>query len=118
MVFGYLFEIFWPQLAAPFDFHGPEALLVDIGYVHLTRSLDVIRRKILTIVTDNDRLDESGPAFRVFAQDLDLDVIPDFIPGLGWIDDVFVLTVVTNRLARVIEDYEAFRKRKLERMHS
>ena len=41
------------------------------------------------------------------------DAIPDFIPGLGWIDDVFVLTVVNNRLARVIEDYKAFRKRKL-----
>ncbi len=31
------------------------------------------------------------------------DAIPDFIPGLGWSDDVFVLTVVNNRLARVIE---------------
>ncbi len=75
MIFCYLFEIFWPQLAGPFDFHRPEALLVDIGYIHLASSLDVIRGKILTIVTDNDRLDQSGRAFRVFLQYLDLIVV-------------------------------------------
>lgn len=41
---------------------------------------------------------------------LPLDFIPDFIPGLGWIDDIFVLTAVSNQLSKVIEQYRAFRE--------
>lgn len=41
---------------------------------------------------------------------LPIDVIPDFIPGLGWIDDIFVLTMVTKQLSDVIDRYQEFRR--------
>ncbi|MCB5271880.1 MAG: DUF1232 domain-containing protein [Candidatus Cloacimonetes bacterium] len=38
-----------------------------------------------------------------------LDVIPDFIPGLGWIDDAFVLGTVVAMLDEEIKRYKIFR---------
>lgn len=35
-----------------------------------------------------------------------IDVIPDFIPGLGWIDDVFVLAATTAKLSEEIGRYK------------
>lgn len=37
-----------------------------------------------------------------------VDLIPDFIPGLGFIDDVFVLTIVTNQVSHEIVRYRTF----------
>jgi uncharacterized membrane protein YkvA (DUF1232 family) len=34
-----------------------------------------------------------------------IDVIPDFIPGLGWLDDIFVLSATMAKLSEEISRY-------------
>lgn len=41
-----------------------------------------------------------------------LDFIPDFIPGMGWIDDAFVLATVIARLRDEIEIFRNFTENK------
>jgi uncharacterized membrane protein YkvA (DUF1232 family) len=41
---------------------------------------------------------------------LPTDVIPDFIPGLGYVDDALVLTVLWNMIHEEIERYGLFRR--------
>ena len=41
-----------------------------------------------------------------------IDVIPDFIPGLGFIDDIFVLGVVMKSLSDEVERYEIYLEEK------
>jgi uncharacterized membrane protein YkvA (DUF1232 family) len=38
-----------------------------------------------------------------------LDVIPDFILGLGFIDDAFIIGYVFNKVAKELEKYQAWR---------
>ena len=45
---------------------------------------------------------------------LPIDIIPDFIPGVGFIDDVFVVGFVMKSLDDEIERYKAFRSGKAE----
>jgi len=40
---------------------------------------------------------------------LPTDVVPDFIPGVGFVDDAFVIGAVVNRLKEEIENYKRFR---------
>ena len=40
---------------------------------------------------------------------LPIDVIPDFIPGIGFIDDMFVIGMVMKSISDEIERYKAFR---------
>ncbi len=40
---------------------------------------------------------------------LPIDIIPDFLPIVGWIDDAFVLGFTINSLSEEIERYKAFR---------
>jgi uncharacterized membrane protein YkvA (DUF1232 family) len=35
-----------------------------------------------------------------------IDVIPDFILGLGWIDDAFVLATTTTKISEEISRYK------------
>jgi uncharacterized membrane protein YkvA (DUF1232 family) len=37
-----------------------------------------------------------------------IDIIPDFIPFVGWIDDIFVLKVVTDFVSAEIDRYRSF----------
>ena len=39
-----------------------------------------------------------------------LDIIPDFILGVGYIDDVFVVGMVMKSISSEIERYKAYRK--------
>ena len=39
---------------------------------------------------------------------LPIDVIPDFIPGVGFLDDMFVMGMVTKSIADEIESYKVF----------
>ena len=41
------------------------------------------------------------------------DAIPDFIPGIGWIDDVFVFSLVLKSFSSQIEAYRARKSRSL-----
>lgn len=41
-----------------------------------------------------------------------VDIVPDFIPVLGWMDDCVVLTWVFTRLSSELKRYEAFRRKK------
>jgi uncharacterized membrane protein YkvA (DUF1232 family) len=43
---------------------------------------------------------------------LPLDVIPDFLPMVGWIDDAFVLGYTINSIAKEIERFRAYKKGK------
>ncbi|NCC25994.1 MAG: DUF1232 domain-containing protein [Deltaproteobacteria bacterium] len=43
-----------------------------------------------------------------------VDVIPDFIPGLGWIDDTFVLAMVISTIESELRDYKAWRNHSQE----
>ncbi len=38
-----------------------------------------------------------------------LDLVPDFIPGLGFIDDVYVLTKVYGQIAKDLEKYKKWK---------
>jgi len=38
-----------------------------------------------------------------------IDVIPDFIPVIGWIDDVFVLKMTIDSIKDEIESYKRFK---------
>lgn len=38
-----------------------------------------------------------------------LDVIPDFIPIIGWIDDITIVAYAMTKLKGVIEDYKKFK---------
>jgi uncharacterized membrane protein YkvA (DUF1232 family) len=37
-----------------------------------------------------------------------LDVIPDFIPGVGYVDDVAVIAWVLNSIAHDLDDFRAW----------
>lgn len=37
-----------------------------------------------------------------------LDIVPDFIPVIGYIDDAFIVSVVVNALAKEIDSYITF----------
>ncbi|SFV61020.1 hypothetical protein MNB_SV-6-1596 [hydrothermal vent metagenome] len=39
---------------------------------------------------------------------LPIDIIPDFIPGVGWIDDIFVIGFVMKSISEEIERYRAY----------
>ena len=39
---------------------------------------------------------------------LPTDIIPDFIPGVGFIDDIFVISIVMKSISDEIERYKAY----------
>ena len=39
---------------------------------------------------------------------LPIDVIPDFIPGVGFIDDIFVISIVMKSISDEIERYKSY----------
>lgn len=39
-----------------------------------------------------------------------LDFLPDLIPGLGFIDDVYILTLVFKQVSKDLEHYKAWKK--------
>ncbi len=41
---------------------------------------------------------------------LPIDIIPDFIPGVGFVDDVFVVGMVMKSISDEIERYKEYRK--------
>jgi uncharacterized membrane protein YkvA (DUF1232 family) len=41
-----------------------------------------------------------------------IDVIPDFIPGIGFIDDVFVIGLVVAQVAKDLEKYKIWKNEK------
>lgn len=41
-----------------------------------------------------------------------IDIIPDFIPGAGWVDDIFVLSWVISAIASTITRYREHLKEK------
>jgi len=43
---------------------------------------------------------------------LPTDVIPDFIPGVGFVDDAFVISSVIAQLKKEIENYKRFKDEK------
>ena len=43
---------------------------------------------------------------------LPFDVIPDFLPGVGFIDDAFIITMVVNQLRDEIENYKKYKNEK------
>lgn len=43
-----------------------------------------------------------------------IDFIADFIPGIGYIDDVFVISQVIKKLHEELHDFKVWRDQKLE----
>ncbi|WP_456479908.1 YkvA family protein [Nautilia sp.] len=43
---------------------------------------------------------------------LPFDVLPDFLPGIGFIDDAFVISAVIKKLKDEIENYKRFKNEK------
>ena len=47
-----------------------------------------------------------------------VDIVPDFIPALGWMDDCVVLTWVFRRVSSELDRYEAYRRKKGETLEA
>ena len=47
-----------------------------------------------------------------------LDVIPDFIPGAGFIDDISIIMLVFKSISDDIQNYEAFEARRIDEIRS
>lgn len=43
---------------------------------------------------------------------LPTDIVPDFLPGIGYIDDALILTTLWNLIRSEIDSYNDFRRRK------
>ena len=46
-----------------------------------------------------------------------LDFIPDFIFGLGFVDDVYILTLVSKQVAKDLEKYRLWKERTKQLIH-
>ena len=95
------------------DFNAEEAEAFSEKHQNATWYSDF--KLLFDMVTDdNYTLDRSvylmiagALAYVVFP----IDIIPDFIPGVGFIDDIFVLGMVVKSLTDEIERYKNYRSR-------
>ena len=72
---------------------------------------------LFKMVTDKD-FKISGGVYLAIALAyvvLPIDVIPDFIPGVGFLDDVFVIGVVMKSVSDEIERYKALLTNRIEK---
>ena len=74
---------------------------------------------LFKMVTDKD-FEISGGAYLAIAGALayvvlPIDVIPDFIPGVGFLDDMFVIGVVMKSVADEIERYKTLLNSRVEK---
>ena len=66
---------------------------------------DMVTDKNYSLETSTYAMIAGALAYVVFP----IDVIPDFIPGVGFIDDIFVLGMVVKSLSDEIERYKKHR---------
>ncbi|WP_379084234.1 YkvA family protein [Pedobacter sp. UC225_65] len=46
-----------------------------------------------------------------------IDLIPDFIAGLGFVDDIYILTLVYKQIAKDLEKYQLWKDRQRTTIH-
>ncbi len=94
------------------DFDAKEA--DEFAKKHTNKSWYDDFKLLYDMVTDGDfKIDTStyiaiagALAYVIFP----IDIIPDFIPGVGFIDDVFVVGFVMKNISEEIERYRTYRK--------
>lgn len=69
---------------------------------------EMIRDREFSISTKTKAL--VGAALLYFV--LPADIVPDFVPGIGYIDDALILTTLWNLIRSEIDSYNDFRRRK------
>lgn len=74
----------------------------------VTLLYEMIRDREFSISTKTKAL--VGAALLYFV--LPADIVPDFIPGIGYIDDALILTTLWNIVRSEIDSYNDFRRRK------
>ena len=67
-----MLEVLWPELSGPFDFQGPEAILVNVRNVNLTLGFDVVSGIISPIMRDHTGLGQPGGPVRIGYDRFDL----------------------------------------------
>jgi uncharacterized membrane protein YkvA (DUF1232 family) len=97
------------ELAESFDEEKAEAFIKKNEnrnwYKDFMLLYQMIRDKEYTLDTKTKLTIAGALAYVV----LPIDIIPDFLPIVGWIDDAFVLGFTINSLSEEIERYKAFR---------
>ncbi|MBX7215839.1 MAG: DUF1232 domain-containing protein [Candidatus Kapabacteria bacterium] len=69
---------------------------------------EMIRDREFNVSTRTKALVGAGLLYFV----LPSDIVPDFLPGIGYLDDALILTTLWNLVRSEIESYADFRRRK------
>jgi len=97
------------KMAEAFDADEAEAFgkkhTSESWYHHFKTLFEMITDKEYTVDKKSYLIIAGALAYVVFP----IDIIPDFIPGVGFVDDAFVLSVVIKQLSDEIAAYKKFK---------
>ena len=99
------------KLAKEFDSKKAEEFIENMSskswYKDFKLLYEMLTDKSYTISSKTKLVIMGALAYVIFP----VDVIPDFIPVLGWLDDIFVLNLTIDSIKDEIEDYKNHTKK-------